>query len=815
MSNQYFCPNETRKDLVRANGLLNGMDFLEVLDDEAPAGSLRQQTLFVRCFLPVTTLNKNHVRIDGGVRVTPVNVVWAHAASNVPAGLLTVAEQTFINQRFPTAQQRQRVLLVRTDVRGDFSTYRLRLVSAANPDDPPPGFDRLLASVAFSFKVECDSEFDCKTETVCPEPVTPAPQINYLAKDYLSFRQLMLDRLAVIMPDWQERNPADVGVALVELLAYAGDYLSYYQDAAATEAYLGTARRRTSIRRHARLVDYFIHDGANARAWICFEVDEGGGADGLTLPANSAVTTVDGAITFETLHDAKLKGLRSKIQFYTWGDPRCCLPKGATTATLRGSAADLDLHLGDALIFEEALGPERGFAEDADPSHRHVVRLDREPIERTDPLNSEKVIEINWHSADALPFPLCLWLFDDGPGRVKQVSIARGNVALADHGLSVHNEPLVPATVPAGRRYRPRLLRSGLTRAAAYDNLQARRNSAFAALQTDLRRVLPQARLNGDGEIWMPQRDLLGSDRFAPEFVVEMENDGRAHLRFGDDVLGRAPSAGASFTASYRIGNGRIGNVGADTLVKTSNADVKARNPLPAVGGVDPEPNEQVRLYAPQAFRTQERAVTEADYAAAAQRHPEVQRAAATRRWTGSWYTIFITVDRRGGRPVDAEFETELRAFLERFRMAGYDLEIDAPRFVPLDVLLSVCVKPHYFRSNVKQALLETFSNRDLPDGRRGFFHPDNFTFGQPVYLSQLVAAAMQVPGVEWVDTDDTPPENGAPPKKIRFKRLEQDPHGELANGLIAFDRLEIARLDNDPNAPEQGRIDFEMKGGL
>src|SRR4029077_7562637 len=91
---------------------------------------------------------------------------------------------------------------------------------------------------------------------VCPTSPLAAPEIDYLAKDYASFRQLMLDRISVLSPQWKERNPADIGIALVELLAYAGDYLSYRQDAVATEAYLGTARRRVSVRRHARLVDY-------------------------------------------------------------------------------------------------------------------------------------------------------------------------------------------------------------------------------------------------------------------------------------------------------------------------------------------------------------------------------------------------------------------------------------------------------------------------------------------------------------------------------------------------------------------------------
>jgi len=127
---------------------------------------------------------------------------------------------------------------------------------------------------------------------------------------------------------------------------------------------------------------------------------------------------------------------------------------------------------------------------------------------------------------------------------------------------------------------------------------------------------------------------------------------------------------------------------------------------------------------------------------------------------------------------------------------------------VPLDILFSVCVKPGYYASDVKAALLETFSRYDSRDGHRGFFHPDNFTFGQPVYLSPLIAAAMQVPGVQWVDfSDRTNPLH-------RFQRWGRAANHELDNGEITIGRLEIARLDNDPNAPENGRIDFLMEGG-
>src|SRR4029077_15545434 len=73
--------------------------------------------------------------------------------------------------------------------------------------------------------------------------------------------------------DWRERHVPDLGIALVELLAYTGDYLSYYQDAVATEAYLETARQRISVRRHVRLVDYAMHEGCDSRAWLFGETD--------------------------------------------------------------------------------------------------------------------------------------------------------------------------------------------------------------------------------------------------------------------------------------------------------------------------------------------------------------------------------------------------------------------------------------------------------------------------------------------------------------------------------------------------------------
>lgn len=838
MGLQQYCSTLRRRQAVAAHPLLNGIDYLEVLDQESPEPTLRQRTLLVRLLKAVPAgLTRHNLQISGGVRITPVAVEWVGSAAAADdlftQGLITAAERDF----FLAQPAPDHLLLVRTNAAGDFSTYRLRLVTSLTDAQPPAGFDLILVELPFSFKVECPSDFDCAPDDACPPEPPSAPAINYLAKDYTSFRQLLLDRLALLIPDWQERNAADLNIALVELLAYAGDYLSYFQDAVATEAYLGTARRRISVRRHARLLNYPMHDGCNARTWVYLEA--GAGADGALLPARDPITDLPTrflsripqpvalaesdlsqilsqypAEIFELTHDVTLWTAHNRISFYTWGDEACCLPAGTTRATLLDSAdpaAQLRLQVGDVLIFEEVRDPITGLTADADPAHRWAVRL-TEVTPGEDTLFEQAVVDIAWGLDDALPFPLCLSSVVDGQ-LLEDVSVARGNVALADHGRTLMGEEL---PLPAGhRRYRPVLQQTGITFHAPLD---LTRPAALTLIQ-DPHLALPAVSLTGDGNLWNPQRDLLASDRFATEFVVETESDGTAALRFGDGQLfGAAPPTTLPLQVTYRIGNGRRGNIGADALghlVAGVSGVTRVRNPLPAVGGVDAENLEEVRHYAPQAFRRQERAVTEADYAAIAERHSEVQKAAATRRWTGSWHTMFVTVDRRGGQPVDAAFEEDLRLFLEPFRLAGHDLEIDGPRFVALDIAMTVCVAEGYFRSQVQAALLELFSAGRLPDGRPGYFHPDNFTFGQPVYLSPIIAAAMSVPGVLWVDMGDSPGPLIVNHSPNRFQRWGEASRGERAAGVIEMARLEIARLDNDPSQPENGRLEFFMQGGL
>jgi len=831
-----YCSTSIRRqrvadsDVDMGGGLkLNGIDFVEVVDGAAPDPELAQRILLLT-FLKsdgVAALGPDNFAINGGSRITGIRV------TGVAPGSDNLTLQLTVNKA------------------GDFSTYRLALRQSLIDDEPPANMDSQLSAVDFSFKVECPSDFDCAD----PDPPLPArpvgPPTDYLTRDWAGFRQLMLDRMSSTMPGWTERNPADLGVTLVELLADAADKVSWLQDAIGTEAFFEKARYRQSLVRHARLLGYRPGEGSNARTAVAVTADQdrlgpgpaiARGARFLTPPVQRDVPQPvvlprdpglfedliqRGSIVFEAMEPLKdLRVARNAMIIHNWGDKGCCLLPGATSAHLVGAPADLGLAKGDLLVLEERI-PFGGAPEDPpDPDHRQVVRLAADPVARQDPLFELELTEIRWHGEDALHFALPL----DEVGGLPS-SVARGNVVMVDEGRTVDyavkggaagedelatgdetRTGLLPDDGP-GSVMRLRLNAGGVVRAVAYYPETARTVPAARALRPVGTPVAAVA-LNGDGEVWDAVPDLLASDRFAPHVVVEPGTaPGAAYVRFGDGVLGRLPTDGATFKARIRNGGGSRGNIGSSAIAHVVTADGAGigtvDNPLPAIGGIEPESRRAIQIAAPQSFRTLRRAVTVEDYTKVAARHPSVARAYGRRTWTGSWYTITLAIDLVGGGEIEDAFEEDLRAFIEGQRLAGHDLEIVSPIFVALDLIFYVCAKPDIYAADVRRDLLNLFSDRDLPDGTHGLFHPDVIGFGQDVLLSPLIARAMEVPGVAWIAT-----RNGAGEPVGRFTRMDHPDTDYTDDGAIPIAPGEIARLDNDQSRPEMGRVHFIVEGG-
>lgn len=449
MTDTLTCQDLARREEVRS-AALNGVDGVEAHDDGL--------TLVVT-FLgkAPAQLDPGNIRIDGGRRIIGIRAI----------------DVTIEREDDPDLDDRAFVTVDRT---GDLSTYQLAVVEPDAYGRPGPtplaGFDPRYASAEFEFHPNCPTDQDCTVQHRCPPAASDTAVIDYTTRDYATLRRQLLDRMTLTTPNWVERHAADLGVTAVEVLAYVGDQLEYQLDAVATEAYIDTARKRVSVRRHARLVDYTMHDGCNARALLTATVD----AD-LELPAgkfrflaldlglvdprerprpgpvltDQDVRNLPAAARYEVFEPVQPTGWRLRrahnvIRLYTWQEQQCCIAAGATSATLidqwvgpEGSdgARMLSLQPGNIVIFEEVLGPGTGAVADADPQHRQAVRV-VSVTPGVDALTDQPVLDIAWSPEDALTFPACVSAIG-GPdcALITDITVVRANVLLVDHGQSL------------------------------------------------------------------------------------------------------------------------------------------------------------------------------------------------------------------------------------------------------------------------------------------------------------------------------------------------------------------------------------------
>jgi hypothetical protein len=631
-----------------------------------------------------------------------------------------------------------------------------------------------------------------------------AVDVSYLAKDFDSYKRLMLDHIAVLQPQWRERHPADMANALVDILAYAADNLSYYQDAVGTEAYLGTARRRVSLKRHARLLDYRGHEGCSARVWVQIKVSREAclraglpllcsaprpGAESFRVESLRA-PPADGLPVFQTMVDARLFPEHDRLEIYAWGARDYAVGPGDLTVALVGHHPRLVC--GDVLIFTEEIDPLSGDPKGADRAHRHAVRLDRDPKLDVDRLSGDDITQIWWSRADALPFDLQV-ARSAGGRTLTAISVARGNIVPADCGFTV-TEDLEPAPRGGAGVYRPTLSRRDLIYSVPYD-AAARSAPARAFTAIDARSAEPAIDLEelgpggAEGRRWLPVRDLLGSDRFAREMVVETEADGYSALRFGDDWNGLAPRQGDGFRATYRIGRCTT-NLEAETInswAPRAGDDfvIGVSNPLRVAGGQAPETADQIRLRAPLAFRRQRRCVIGQDYVDALMADPRVRAVVPAARWTGSWNTTFLHVQLAEPGRSDAAVLDEIAAGLEPLRIVGGDYALREPRYAPIRIGLSITVKPPYALIDVQRKVVQAI---------RRSHRLGALTFGQTLYLSPIVAAAMAEPGVTDVRVRD-------------FRRCATPRGTEPAPDRLLFGATEIPTIDDHPVADRRGVI--------
>ena len=700
---------------------------------------------------------------------------------------------------------------------GDYSTY---VLSVSHPN-----FDPLLSELPFKFRPGCFS-IDCAPDWAPEGPPGENPVIDYLAKDFDSFRHTMIAAMMERVPGWRATSAADFDQTLLELFSAAADELSDYQDRVMNEAYIGSARKRVSLARHARLMDYHLHQGNQASTWLALELQNP--ADG-TLPAGLLAWTGDAeprdsAQVFMTQEPARLHHRLSRMGLYNWSGAVPSLAAGSTSADLEIPNAilpDIDglqalINDGEIryLLIQEWLNPETGLAGGRNPEKRQLLELIPDRAERrSDPLGGP-YLHVEWVEADQLKHNYC-FLVDTPTGQVDDVSLFHGNLVQASHGRPVETDFFEPEVQLSGEtqahyeRTGDGNDRWGTLCRLPLGPLAYRSTPPGGELAPKSTLAVEVELPDGSSDPWDEQINLIhsdDSDENGDHFLVETDEESRSLLRFGNGINGRRLPSGAIVHCRYQVGVGLDGNVGADSLVNLDPSfdplldEATVWNPFDVTDGRAPEPTAELIRSAPEAYRARQlRAVTLADYEKRAEELPGVDRAAARYAWTGSWRTVQIAIDPVGTTELDNELREEVARHLEAVRLIGEDLELRPPRFVPLEIHVALCVHPEYWPEDVAFVLRQVFSDGYTPDGQAGFFHPDLWTFGQEIRASQIIGRVHEVEGVEHVIS-------------LTMKRFNEATPG--TDDHLVLRANEIVLVRNDPDHMERGFIDFDVRGG-
>jgi uncharacterized phage protein gp47/JayE len=310
--------------------------------------------------------------------------------------------------------------------------------------------------------------------------------------------------------------------------------------------------------------------------------------------------------------------------------------------------------------------------------------------------------------------------------------------------------------------------------------------------QTVNRDIILSTELGPVRDEWTLRESLAFSREGQKDFALEVDEEDRGTVLFGDGVLGAIPAPGAMIKVSYRVGGGAHGNLAANTIQTIIDAPqlallgARVTNPAAVTGGAERESIDHAVSHAPQVFRSLKRAVTARDYEALALDFKGVGKVLAEGT---SWNIVTLFVAPAGGGHVSDVLTANLLAYFEDKRPISTVIEIEDVDYVPIYVTAQVGVKSYYNADDVKEQIQQAVSN---------LLAFENVGFRQTVYLSKFYEAIEAIDGVAFVNISE-------------FRRDGQSSGVVEPSGKIELGAHEIPAVPSDSPAYASGlRIELE-----
>jgi hypothetical protein len=234
----------------------------------------------------------------------------------------------------------------------------------------------------------------------------------------------------------------------------------------------------------------------------------------------------------------------------------------------------------------------------------------------------------------------------------------------------------------------------------------------------------------------------------SPVFSIATNGAGFSVVEFGDGTSGRIPPTGSIIKVTYRYTDtaGSLGNISAGVLTRVVSdpsgvpiSDLTVTNPVAFSGGKDAESTDAIRVNAPLALRTLNRAVSLKDYAQLAVQINGVSKAIAS---AAVYTNVTLYIAASGGGALSNSLKTTIENyFVDKMPPNTTLTVLDYRKAYPyLDVTVNVL--PQYTASVVAA---------EVADALYSLFDFENVVFNDLVAVGDIHSACRSVDGVSYI----------------------------------------------------------------
>jgi hypothetical protein len=414
--------------------------------------------------------------------------------------------------------------------------------------------------------------------------------LRYLKVDYQSHKDALLQRVRARWPqNWNDFLANSFGIVLVDIVAWSTATLAFMVNRVAGENYISTMTLRESAVRLGGLVGYQLHGPLPATVSCEATLNSAAAAD-VTIQQGTLIRTADAAaIPFEVTKDyvieaGELTPLTPVVDF----SPELSganvinsfvsVTNGSVTVDLVDSTIDLSQYIEAGQSFSKA----------GDTTVYTIQSLENAP------------------GAVANFTRIVLDRAYEGDTEVVAAEVFDTRIVLSQ-GQTVTDRFVAPSAETPNFAVR-------LSRQPVIDN---------------------SVTVTVNGEVWEQVSATALRDAQDKVYQVKTFISGQTVAVFGDGRFGLLIPTEAAIEVTYRVGGGSAGNIALNTINTTVTGLITSlANPVPilitnttstGIGGRDEESLEEARVNIPYFARTNDRAVTLADYQTIAQQfsHPQ------------------------------------------------------------------------------------------------------------------------------------------------------------------------------------------------